>query len=47
LDAIRAGDAKTAEKAMRKLIDDAESDVTSALKIASAGTARPKRKVRK
>ena len=34
--------AKTAEKAMRKLIDDAESDVTSALKIASAGTARPR-----
>jgi DNA-binding FadR family transcriptional regulator len=47
LDAIRAGDAKTAEKAMRKLIDGAELDVKSALKIASAETARPKRKVRK
>jgi DNA-binding FadR family transcriptional regulator len=47
LDAIRAGDAQAAEKAMRKLIDAAEVDVKNALKIASAGSARPKRKVRK
>jgi DNA-binding FadR family transcriptional regulator len=47
LDAIRARDPEAAEKAMRKLIDGAELDVKSALKIASAGSARPKRKVRK
>ena len=47
LDAIRIRDSRAAERAMRKLIDGAESDVKSALKMASAGSARTKRKVRK
>jgi len=47
LEAVRAHDAQAAEKAMRRLIDDAESDVTRALKLASAGSAKPRRKLRR